>query len=1077
MNRLNACVNQMIVPSVALLLAFTTLAQPMVRAQDAPDQPQAFVPPAPPVEQFRITSTPTTILAHMAQLEATQGVKSHAEAARAEDALWGTPLTDQARVYRYTLQKDLARKIWTGASRHASVQRQTPVNAAHIQPFIDQIYRVTPADNGDLLVTFEAGVEVTLTQRRVDQYSSIPFAHRAVLGVQQEFYMTGGEIPVSLSPDGVGSLAGAVNIVTLCALQLADERARETGVARMNYAAIRTAWIRLIPLDMKLVGAPDEKIMIISAAEAPKQHGQEMFGQIIPLKVQACRIAHPRDEGQLTLLMLQNMKQFYARYPVPLNPQAQMQMLNGYNFVVSAFTRRLISEAATRAEQAGHPLISASDAEAAVDVLLPQTIDALGDVHLFTDLSADRHVTLEWSDCDSIRRTGRHWVWLGLATQDMPQLTRVPDPQAAEVLAEAVSQYSVLLPRVAGRMARARQDTLHLTPQYFKLAAVQIKDMAEEHRANPAAEDPQQADGDPAPDAPQAEGAYFTDVTGSAGVTYRHRSSDWLNVFRRAWVQPSGRIDKMGIPTFSGGGVAAEDIDGDGDIDLLFVGGGGIALMDNDGQGGFTDTTEAAGLDVKRADGATVEARQPIIVVFDNDGVQDILITCVNDDHRLFRGLGDGKFEDVTATAGLGGTELIGSAATAFDFDNDGRLDVYITYFGNYLNGDIPFVNQINDNALPNKLFRNVGPMRFEEVTDGMHVSDTAWAQAVTHTDFDQDGRQDLIVANDFGLNAFLQNMGGGKFENVSMRYGIRPAYHSTNVGTADLNHDGSADVYISNIATLIGEGKYPLPHVNSDTGLDYEKFGAMDVKESSMLYVSAMRDDELIGYNPSEDIDLGGMSTGWAWGAEFLDFDNDGDDDLYVVNGSYEYSIYDVAMQLPGEADAPPVHYLITHDRERNVLLVNEDGKLVNHTDESGAAGFAGNSRSTAYLDYDRDGDLDIAVNSFHSPATLLRNNSETRGHGWISVRLIGDPMAGVNRDAVGARLELTGPDGLQVSREIQGGSGHLSMNPKTQHFGVGAAKTVNVTIIWPNGETQTHSDLAVNQPYTIQLGEADPQ
>jgi hypothetical protein len=197
----------------------------------------------------------------------------------------------------------------------------------------------------------------------------------------------------------------------------------------------------------------------------------------------------------------------------------------------------------------------------------------------------------------------------------------------------------------------------------------------------------------------------------------------------------------------------------------------------------------------------------------------------------------------------------------------------------------------------------------------------------------------------------------------------------------------------------------------------------------------------------------------------------------------------------------------------------VNGDGKLENVSLGSGAD-FAANSRSTAYLDADGDGDLDIAVNNFHAAAVFLRNVADKRGGGWIKIRLVGDPERPSDpdaaceafadcgwkwfdaqarrwlaesgdrapnwlverfpvepdprssRDAIGARIVVTLEDGTRVRREVQGGSGYLSMNPKQQHFGVGKSRSVDLEIIWPSGERQTLPALAVNASYTVRQG-----
>ena len=142
-----------------------------------------------------------------------------------------------------------------------------------------------------------------------------------------------------------------------------------------------------------------------------------------------------------------------------------------------------------------------------------------------------------------------------------------------------------------------------------------------------------------------------------------------------------------------------------------------------------------------------------------------------------------------------------------------------------------------------------------------------------------------------------------------------------------------------------------------------------------------------------------------------------------------------------------------------------------MNVSGESGAD-FTGNSRSTAYLDLEGDGDLDIAVNGFHAKATILRNDAQKLGAGWLKLRLIGDPGRGSNRDAIGARLTVITADGVRRHREIQGGSGYLSFNPKQQHVGIGAFVAADVHITWPNGNEESLLGLVVNRAYAVTQG-----
>jgi hypothetical protein len=291
------------------------------------------------------------------------------------------------------------------------------------------------------------------------------------------------------------------------------------------------------------------------------------------------------------------------------------------------------------------------------------------------------------------------------------------------------------------------------------------------------------------------------------------------------------------------------------------------------------------------------------------------------------------------------------------------------------------------------------------------------------------------------------------------------------NVGIADVNQDGFPDVYISNLATMEKGRRYLFPDVNLPPEFDRSVLADMKSIESNIFYLSQVEGGRLVGYEPSENFEQGVTSTGWSWDAEFFDFDLDGDDDLYIVNGKSDYNTNPLVYEQPGP-DGRITQFLLSHAQEVNVFFLNEGGMFKDKTAESGA-GFAGNTRSAAYLDIDEDGDLDMAINNFHAPAMILRNNSERQGLNWLKIRLIGDPARGSNRDAIGARILVTAGEGLRVSREVQGGSGYLSMNPKEQHFGLGGAASVKVQITWPNGEELLLEDVAANRAYTIRQGE----
>jgi hypothetical protein len=149
-------------------------------------------------------------------------------------------------------------------------------------------------------------------------------------------------------------------------------------------------------------------------------------------------------------------------------------------------------------------------------------------------------------------------------------------------------------------------------------------------------------------------------------------------------------------------------------------------------------------------------------------------------------------------------------------------------------------------------------------------------------------------------------------------------------------------------------------------------------------------------------------------------------------------------------------------------VFFVNDGGRLQNASRQSGAD-LLGNSRSAAYLDYDRDGDLDMVLNNYHGAAVFYRNNAERYRGNWLSLKLIGDPAQGVSRDAIGARIVVTAPGGERVWREVHGSIGYMSVHPKEQHVGLGTNTVVSVRVEWPNGKVDRFENLAVNRRYRI--------
>ncbi len=1026
------------------------------------------------------------IITAIRDLESANDAKCQATATRLENFMFGTPLTEDARFEKVRLQKDLIGKLWRRAAVVASDQGRETVELSDIGPGIEAALPHSRDDQGNVAIDLGAAGTLELSATDIRQYSSVAYSLRAVLAVQQDALVPGSAPLPPASSESVDALRELIDLHTLAALSLADRDARLAAERTLSGAAFATAWSTVAATGQVAEAAPASTSAALAADDTV---GTTVLEEIIAEKIAAYEAYNQIDRANAQRLFLENIERFYARYPMPGERRQNLEVQTAAQTAIVEQVDRLLSGAQAAALEDGDRVVRGPIVSRVTQELFPHEVDDLEDVTFFPRLPRERRFVLESYDMDSFRDFGMHWRLIRNTLQSRPTALEVDlDPFAAERVAEITAQLGVLIFRIAGEIASSAGVGSTLTAEDIRRASAAIPTLAQLNATVPPSARSMTLASAPGA-AENAGGPFMTEATSEVGLRYRHRTSDWLSRLRRTLtVTP---------PTFSGGGVAAEDIDGDRRVDLLFVGGMGNALLINDGRGGFRDATEAAGLQYKRADGYYGEARQPLVADFDNDGLQDILITYANDPHRLYRNRGGGEFEDVTERAGLGGEGLIGGPATTFDFDNDGLLDIYIGYFGNYLRGDVPVrmpllsrdgteieseaaealpqtlptLARDNTNALPNKLFRNLGGMRFEEAGSG--TANTGWAQAVAHTDIDLDGRQDLVVANDFGRNAILRNLGDGRFVDAAPELGMSKAYHSMNIGIGDLNRDGYPDLYISNLNTMLKDSKYVLPSENSIMDSRLQTLATMRVTESSILYTSEAADGALREYRISDALERGASSVGWAWDADFFDFDNDGDDDLYVLNGANEYKLLQETWKWRERPEDEAKVLRLSHHDQPNIFYVNADGSLRDRSQGSGAD-FVGNSRSAAYLDYDEDGDLDVAINNFQSDAVFLRNQADRLGHNWIKVRLVGDPVRGSNRDAIGARLIATTPGGKRIWREVHGGSGYLSMEPKEQHFGIGDEESASLEIVWPNGERQTVPALAANGAYVIEQGKS---
>ena len=289
-------------------------------------------------------------------------------------------------------------------------------------------------------------------------------------------------------------------------------------------------------------------------------------------------------------------------------------------------------------------------------------------------------------------------------------------------------------------------------------------------------------------------------------------------------------------------------------------------------------------------------------------------------------------------------------------------------------------------------------------------------------------------------------------------------------IGLSDLNQDGTADIYVSNIVTMNKDQKYVLPSEDTTMEFNPAKLANMRVVEGNDLFISSRMENGSLKYQHSDLVGRGFSSTGWAWDADFFDVDNDGDDDLYVLNGMNDYYVYSTDNPYYNDPfNGERLHAEFPDAaKASNVFFINGGGKLSNVSALSGLD-IISNSRSAAYLDIENDGDLDVVINNYHGASSIFKNQAEKLGNNWIKIKLQGSPKDGVNLDAIGATILIgSGKNGYSW-RQVSGSQGYMSVHPKTQHIGLGKARSARVMVIWPDGKRERFDDLKSNKSYTI--------
>lgn len=568
----------------------------------------------------------------------------------------------------------------------------------------------------------------------------------------------------------------------------------------------------------------------------------------------------------------------------------------------------------------------------------------------------------------------------------------------------------------------------------------------------------------------------FTDRRAESGITFEHQPVD------------DAAKNYLAVHYDHGNGLAAADVDSDGRTDLYFVNQlGASQLWRNLGGGRFEDITAQAGVGL--ADKIGVAAA---FADLDNDGLPDLLVTSVRTGNSLFRNLGGGKFQDITAASGLNvGRPKHSSGVVFFDFDRDGLLDVFVTNVGSYTRNEKgrggfylgrpdAFQGwQFPARSEQSLLYRNQGGGKFEDVSRRMGLEHRGWSGDATFCDLNQDGYPDLYVLSMSGEDKFYENDRGQRFVDKTAAYFPRTPWGAMGVKFFDYNLDGLMDLYVTDMHSDMTAAQIKAGDRDFSPAFEKQKSDVWCSAEWSPLAKQSSTNC-ILGNAFYQNLGNGrftevsgklGTETYWPWGVTVADLNADGYEDVIVTAGMgypLRYAVNSVLLNEDGQRFVDSEFVVGVEPRkdyriEKEFFTLDASGADRRHPLSRGKEGLlsvlgATSSRGSVAFDLDDDGDLDFVTGDWNDrPMVLTSDLAAKKTVRHLAVKLVGTTS---NRDGLGATVKVV--SGTKThTRYHDGKTGYLAQGLLPLYFGLGeAARADRVEVLWPSGKTQVVTD-----------------